>query len=54
MSADSARLFASAVTVAMVALTVLLGAFGCRDFATYLIVAGIGIFAGFVASTQDA
>jgi hypothetical protein len=54
MTSDTARLLASAVTVAMVALTVLLAAFGCRDFITYLIVAGIGIFAVFVASTQDA
>jgi hypothetical protein len=54
MKPDTARFISSTVVVAMVALTVLLAAVGVRDFESYLIIVGIAIFAGFVASTQDA
>ncbi len=54
MKPDTIRFISSAVVVAMVALTVLLAAVGVRDFETYLAVVLVGIFAGFVASTQDA
>ena len=54
MKPDTIRFWASAVVVAMIAVTVLLAAVGVRDFESYLVIVGIGIFAAFVASTQDA
>ena len=54
MKPDTARFLASSVVVAMVAVAVVLAAVGVRDFETYLVIVGVGIFAGFVASTQDA
>jgi hypothetical protein len=52
MKPDTARFISSAVVVAMVAVAVLLAAVGVRDFETYLAIVIVGIFAGFVASTQ--
>ncbi len=54
MKPDTIRFWSSAVVVAMVAVTVLLAAIGCRDFEAYVATVCVGIMAGFVASTQDA
>ncbi len=53
MSADATRLIASAVAVATAPVFVVLVATGA-SFAVCLVPIGIGIFAGFIASTQDA
>ena len=54
MNSDTARLFASAAVVFCVVAIVILAATGCREFVAYLAAVIIAIFAGFVASTQDA
>jgi hypothetical protein len=53
MTSDNARLLASAVAVASAPAFVILVAVSA-PFAVCLVPIGIGIFAGFVASTQDA
>jgi hypothetical protein len=51
MKPDTARFIASTVTVAMVIAFVVLVATGA-SFAVCLVPTGIGILAGFIASTQ--
>jgi len=53
MTSDTARLLASAVVVASAPAFVILVSVSA-PFAVCLIPVAIGIFAGFVASTQDA
>ena len=54
MKADTVRFLASSVVVMCVATIVLLGATGYRDAEGYVAATFLAIFAGFVASTQDA
>lgn len=54
MKPDTARFLASSVVVACIAVVVILGAAGYREPEGYIAAACLAIFAGFVASTQDA
>ena len=54
MKPDTARFLASSVVVACITVIVILGAAGYREPEGYIACACLAIFAGFVASTQDA
>jgi len=54
MKPDTIRTGAAFTLVLSVIALVLVGASGCRDIETYLVIIGLAIMAAFVGSTQDA